>query len=188
MEGRRHVIAVLVENQFGVLARIAGLFSGKGFNIDSLTVAETLDPTLSRMTIVTHGDERVIEQTIKQLNKLVDVVSVTDLTDKPHVEREMILVKVQAEGPARGEIIQIAEIFRSRIVDVSHQALTIETTGDEGKINAFIRMLEPYGIIDVVRTGKVAIGRGTFSTLQPADLDLSGEAVPSPPEGQPSTP
>ena len=159
-EERRHVISVLVENHFGVLARIATLFSGKGFNIDSLTVAETLDPELSRMTIVTRGSEPVIEQTLKQLNKLIDVVRVTDLTDEPHVERELVLVKVASEAATRGEVIQIAEIFRSRVVDVAPRSLTIETTGDEGKITALVNMLRPYGIVDVVRTGKVAISRG----------------------------
>ncbi|MDA1190340.1 MAG: acetolactate synthase small subunit [Candidatus Poribacteria bacterium] len=161
----RRVISVLVENQFGVLARVSGLFSGKGYNIDSLTVAETLDPKLSRMTIVTHGDERIIDQIVKQLNKLVDVVRVVDLTDEPHVERELVLIKVAADASTRGEIIQIADIFRARVVDVAQRALTIETTGDEGKIVALISMMEPYGVIDMVRTGKLAIGRGTFSTL-----------------------
>ena len=157
----RHVISVLVENQFGVLARIAGLFSGKGFNIDSLCVAETPDPRYSRMTLVTHGDERVIDQTVKQLNKLIDVIRVSDLTHEAHVERELVLVKVAAEGSTRGEIIQIAEIFRARIVDVASKSLTIETTGDEGKINALINMLRPYGLMEVARTGKIALSRGT---------------------------
>jgi acetolactate synthase-1/3 small subunit len=156
----RHIISVLVENQFGVLARISGLFSGKGYNIDSLCVAETPDPRFSRMTVVTHGDERVVEQIVKQLNRLIDVIRVIDLTDEPHVERELVLVKVAAEGPLRGEIIQVAEIFRARIVDVAPKSLTIETTGDEGKINAIFHMLRPYGIIEVVRTGKVALSRG----------------------------
>ncbi len=164
-EEPRHVISVLVENQFGVLARIASLFTGKGFNIDSLTVAETLDPALSRMTVVTHGNEAVIEQTCKQLNKLVDVVRVNDLTGQPHVEREMVLIKVSAEGSTRGEIIQIVEVFRSRVVDVAPRTLTIEMTGDEGKITALVNMLRPYGVVDVVRTGKVAIGRGNHAVV-----------------------
>ena len=164
MDEPRHVISVLVENQFGVLARVAGLFSGKGFNIDSLTVAETLDPAMSRMTIVTHGAERVIDQTIKQLNRLVDVVQVTDLTDMPHVERELMLLQVSADGKSRRDVIQIAEIFRARVVDVAPTSLTVETTGDEGKIVALISMMAPFGIIDVVRTGKVAIARGARSS------------------------
>jgi acetolactate synthase-1/3 small subunit len=163
----RHVISVLVENQFGVLARIAGLFSGKGFNIDSLCVAETPDPRYSRMTLVTHGDARVIDQTVKQLNKLIDVLRVSDLTHEPHVERELVLAKVAAEGPTRGEIIQIAEIFRARIVDVAPKSLTIETTGDEGKINALINMLRPYGLMEVARTGKIALSRGTRRMVEP---------------------
>lgn len=168
----RHVISVLVQNQFGVLARVAGLFSGKGFNIDSLCVAETPDPRYSRMTIVTHGDERVIDQTLKQLNKLIDVLRVSDLTHEPHVERELVLVKVAAEGSTRGEILQIAEIFRARIVDVAPKSLTIETTGDEGKINALLHMLRPYGIMEVVRTGKIALARGVKQMAEP---DLCGE-------------
>lgn len=157
---RRHVISVVVENQFGVLARIVGLFSGKGFNINSLTVAETLDPKMSRMTIVTRGDQQVIEQTLKQLNKLIDVVRVSDLTLKNHVDRELVLIKLAAPAERRGEIVQIAEIFRSRIVDVAPGTLIIETTGDEGKLEALINMLRPYGIVDVARTGKIAIMRG----------------------------
>ena len=157
---RRHVISVVVENQFGVLARIVGLFSGKGFNINSLTVAETLDPNMSRMTIVTRGDQQVIEQTLKQLNKLIDVVRVSDLTHKNHVDRELVLIKLSAPAERRGEIVQIAEIFRSRIVDVAPDTVIIETTGDEGKLEALINMLRPYGIVDVARTGKIAIMRG----------------------------
>ena len=170
---RRHIISVLVENQFGVLARIASLFTGKGFNIDSLTVAETLDPGLSRMTVVTHGNVSVIEQTCKQLNKLVDVVRVTDLTDEPHVEREMVLIKVNAESSHRGEIIQIVEVFRSRVVDVAPRTLTVEMTGDEGKITALVNMLRPYGVVDVVRTGKVAIGRGNHAVVR----ESAGDSV-----------
>ena len=157
---RRHVISVVVENQFGVLARIVGLFSGKGFNINSLTVAETLDPNMSRMTIVTRGNPQVIEQTLKQLHKLIDVVRVSDLTDENHVDRELVLIKLAAPVEKRGEIVQIAEIFRARIVDVTPAALIIETTGDEGKIAALINMLRPYNVMDVARTGKIAVMRG----------------------------
>jgi acetolactate synthase-1/3 small subunit len=160
MTEERHIFSVLVENRFGVLARIAGLFSGRGFNIDSLTVAETEDPTVSRMTIVTHGDVQIIEQIGKQLNKLIDVIKVTDLTAENHVERELVLVKVKAEPQRRGEILQIVEIFRARTVDVSATALTIELTGDEDKLRAAIDMLRPYGIHELVRTGKIAIMRG----------------------------
>ncbi len=154
----RHIISVMVENKFGVLARVAGLFSGRGYNIDSLSVAPTDDPTLSRMTIVTHGDDKIIEQIEKQLNKLIDTLKVLDVTDKEHVERELVLIKVRAEK--RTEIMEIINIFRARIVDVSSKALTIETTGDDGKILAFIEILKPYGIIELARTGKVALMRG----------------------------
>lgn len=156
----RHTISVLVENKFGVLARVAGLFSGRGYNIDSLNVGETEDPTVSRMTIVARGDDRILEQIIKQLNKLIDVIKVTDLTDEAHVERELVLVKVSANSKTRSEIIQLADIFRASIVDVSHETLIISSTGDEDKINAMIDMLRPYGIREISRSGKVAISRG----------------------------
>lgn len=159
----RHVISVLVENRFGVLARIAGLFSGRGFNIDSLSVGETLDPTVSRMTIVTRGDDRILEQVNKQLNKLVDVIKVQDFIDKPYVDRELVLIKVDAPAKTRAQIIEIAEIFRAKIVDVVPQTLTLEVTGTEDKISAMIEMLEPYGIEEMVRTGRVAIARGAQS-------------------------
>ncbi|MEW6103720.1 MAG: acetolactate synthase small subunit [bacterium] len=153
----RHIVSVLVENKFGVLARIAGLFSGRGYNIDSLCVAPTDDPTLSRMTIVTHGEDKIIEQIEKQLNKLIDTRKVYDLTHKEHVERELVLIKIK--GEKRTEIMEIINIFRARIVDVSSKSLVIETTGDEGKISALIEILKPYGIIEIARTGKVAMTR-----------------------------
>jgi len=156
---RKHIISVLVENRFGVLARIAGLFSGRGFNIDSLTVAETDDPEISRMTIVSTGDEQILEQINKQLNKLIDVIKVSDFTGEEYVERELALIKVKAEGQDRSEIIPLVNIFRARTVDVSIDTMTIEITGDENKIKAFIDMLRPYGIHELVRTGKVAIKR-----------------------------
>ncbi|MEK7396341.1 MAG: acetolactate synthase small subunit [Candidatus Poribacteria bacterium] len=156
----RHTISVLVENKFGVLARVAGLFSGRGYNIDSLNVGETEDPSISRMTIVARGDDRIIEQITKQLNKLIDVIKVTDLTSEEHVERELVLIKVSAPSKVRSEIIQLADIFRSSIVDVSHESLVISATGDEDKVNALIEMLGPYGIREIARSGKVAISRG----------------------------
>lgn len=155
----RHTISVMVENRFGVLARVAGLFSGRGYNIESLTVAETLDPTVSRMTIVTSGNDQVIEQITKQLNKLVDVIKVSDLTGSEHVEREMVLVKVSAEGERRAEVLRIAEIFRGKIVDVSPDAYIIEISGDEKKIEAVLNLLKPLGVKDIDRTGKVAMIR-----------------------------
>ncbi|HAW49974.1 TPA: acetolactate synthase small subunit [bacterium] len=154
----RHIISLLVENRFGVLARIAGLFSARGYNIDSLCVAETDDPTISRMTIVTHGDDKIIEQIEKQLNKVVDVIKVSDLTDTEHVERELVLLKVKSEK--RSELMEICDIFRTRIVDVGLKSLTIEITGDEGKISALINLLKPFGILELTRTGKVGVVRG----------------------------
>jgi acetolactate synthase-1/3 small subunit len=156
----RHVISVLVENEPGVLVRVSGLFSGRGFNIESLNVAETLDPTISRMTLVTSGNEQIIEQIIKQLNKLVNVVKVVDLTGSDFVDREMILIRVKAEASSRAEVLRILDIFRGRVVDVSPKSYTLEITGDEKKVQAVVELLAPFGILEVVRTGKVAISRG----------------------------
>jgi acetolactate synthase-1/3 small subunit len=159
---QRHTVAILVENKFGVLARVAGLFSGRGFNIDSLAVAETLDSTISRMTIVTRGDEKILEQITKQLNRLVDVIKVIDYTGsgEKYIDREMVLIKANAETESRAEVLRICDIFRGNVVDVSPKTFTIEITGDEGKIDAIISLLKPIGIREVVRTGKIAIVRG----------------------------
>ena len=157
----RHTISVLVENEFGVLARVAGLFSGRGFNIESLSVAETLDPTVSRLTLVTRGDDQVLEQIEKQLNKLVNVIRVTDFTGTEHVERELVLIKVKAEERTRGELVNIVDIFRAKIIDVSRQSYIVEITGTEDKVRALIELLTPLGILEVVRTGRVAMFRGT---------------------------
>jgi len=159
-EPRKHTIAIQVENKFGVLSRVAGLFSARGYNIESLSVGETLDPTASRMTIVVRGDEFIIEQVMKQLHKLIDVIKVTDLTDESHVERELVLIRVNAEPQHRAEIMRTADIFRAKIVDVTPQSFTIEATGDEGKLEALVELLRPMGIQELVRTGKVAIARG----------------------------
>ena len=156
----RHTFSVLVENKFGVLARVAGLFSGRGYNIDSLNVAETEEPLVSRITIVARGDDRVLEQITKQLNRLIDTIKVIDLTEENHVERELVLIKMAASARTRSEIIQIASIFRANIVDVNPDSLIINVTGDEGKISAIINMLHPYGIKEIARSGKVAIQRG----------------------------
>jgi len=156
----RHVISVLVENEFGVLTRIAGLFSGRGFNIESLSVAPTLDPTLSRMTIVTSGDDQVIEQVNKQLNKLIDTIKVIDFTNEAFVEREMALIKVNAEETTRAEILRICDIFRGKIVDVTPKCYTVEVTGSPVKVNAIIDLLRPMGIKELVRSGPVVLGRG----------------------------
>lgn len=155
----RHTISVLVENKFGVLSRVSGLFSGRGYNIESLSVGETIDPQISAMTIVTSGDDRVIEQITKQLNKLIDVIKVTDMTELDHVEREMVLIKVSPRPQDRPEVLNLAAIFRGRIVDSSPKTYTIEITGDEKKIEAFVELMKPMGIKEFVRTGKVAIAR-----------------------------
>ena len=156
----RHTISVLVENEFGVLARVAGLFSGRGFNIESLTVAETLEPTVSRITLVTRGDDQVVQQIEKQLNKLISVIKVTDFADSAHVEREMALIKVAADEKSRAEIVNIVDIFRGKIIDVGPQSYIVEVTGGEEKIRAILELLRPLGIKEIVRTGTVAMHRG----------------------------
>ena len=156
----RHTISVLVENKFGVLSRVSGLFSGRGFNIESLSVGETIDPKISLMTIVTSGDDLIIEQITKQLNKLIDVIKVIDFMDMNHVEREMILVKVAPDKREhKEEVLRLAEIFRGRVVDSGPTTYTIEITGDEKKIEAFVELIKPFGIKEFARTGKVAIAR-----------------------------
>lgn len=154
-----HIISVLVENKFGVLARVAGLFSARGYNIESLSVAPTLDPTTSMITIVTQGEERVIEQIIKQLNKVIEVMKVTDLTETSFLDRETALIKISAKDDHRDEAMRIAEIFRAKIVDSSSTTYTVEVTGDVDKVEALINMLKPLGIKDLVRTGRIAISR-----------------------------
>jgi len=156
----RHTISVLVENKPGVLARISSLFSARGFNIDSLAVGETEQHDISRMTIVVKGDERILEQVMKQLNKLIDVIKVTDFVEQPHLERDLVLIKVNAEKGKRSEVLEIADIFRAKIVDVAPNSLIVEMTGDEEKILALVNMLKPFGIKEMVRTGIVAMGRG----------------------------
>ena len=151
---------MLVENKAGVLARIAGLFSARGYNIDSLSVGETENPTVSRMTIVVKGDEKVLEQVEKQLKKLIDVIKVFDYMETPKIERGLALIKVRAERNNRSELLQIADIFRAKIVDVASDSLIVEMTGDEEKITAFLQMLEPFGIREMCRTGIVAVARG----------------------------
>jgi len=164
----RHVITLMVENEFGVLARVSGLFSGRGFNIESLCVAETLDPTVSSMTIVTRGDDQIIEQVLKQLNKLVSVIKVVDLIDKDFVERELVLIKVNATRENREEVLRVADIFRGKVIDVGAKTYTLEVTGDEKKINAILALLKPLGIKELVRTGHVAMVRGSKATTEPS--------------------
>ncbi len=156
----RHTLAVLVENTPGVLARVAGLFSRRGFNIDSLAVGRTENPDVSRMTIVVEGDDRILEQVTKQLYKLIDVIKISDITADEYVDRELVLIKVSSDPGHRGEIMQVADIFRARIVDLGRKTITLECTGNDGKINAFEESLRPYGIKELVRTGKIAMLRG----------------------------
>ncbi len=155
----RHTISILVENKFGVLSRISGLFSGRGFNIESLSVGATIDPKVSIMTIVTIGDDKIIEQITKQLNKLIDVIKVIDFMEVEHVEREMVLIKIAPKKEDRPEVLRLAEIFRGRIVDSGPTVYTIEITGDEKKIEAFVELMKAYGIKEFARTGKVAMAR-----------------------------
>jgi acetolactate synthase I/III small subunit len=159
----QHTISVLMNNRFGVLSRVSGLFSSRGFNIESLNVAQTSDPSVSHMTIVTRGDNAKVEQVTKQLNKLVDVIKVIDLTEEKFVDRELLLVKMNAEPRVREEILRIVDLFRAKVVDVSPHAYTIEITGDEGKIAGFLNLLTPLGIKEIVRTGRIAISRGNQS-------------------------
>jgi acetolactate synthase I/III small subunit len=159
----RHIISILMENEAGALSRVAGLFSARGYNIESLTVAPTEDPSLSRMTLVTRGTDEIIEQITKQLHKLIDVVKLMDMTDGPHIEREMLLIKLHAEGERRSELKRVADIFRGRIIDVTDHTYTVELTGDGAKLDAFLQVLEPGVIIEVVRSGVSGIARGDRS-------------------------
>jgi len=157
----RHTISILVDNKPGVLARVAGLFSGRGFNIESLSVNETLDPTMSQMTIVTRGDDRILEQINKQLNKLIDVIRVIDfeIGNYNHIDRELALIKVNVEDQRRSEVLSIIDIFRGKVVDVSRNHYTVEVTGDEDKIQAIVDLFRPMGIKEIVRSGKVTLAR-----------------------------
>ncbi|HHT9130417.1 MAG TPA: acetolactate synthase small subunit, partial [Candidatus Brocadiaceae bacterium] len=157
----RHVISILVENKVGVLARITGLISGRGFNIDSLAVGETENPAISRITIVVRGDDAILEQVRKQIGKVIDVIKVIDFTNEEFVERDLMLLKVNCPIGKRGEIIEIVDIFRGKIVDVGQKDLIIEIAGTEDKLEAMLSLLRPYGIKELVRTGSIAIARGT---------------------------
>ena len=164
----RRTLSVLVENEFGVLSRISGLFSGRGFNIETLTAAPTQDASYSRLTLVTTGDDKIIEQICKQLNKLVNVIKVTDITGDTCIDREIVLVKVSAKEDYRSEVLRIAEMFDGKIIDATPKYCTIEVTGDEWRIKSFIEMVKPMGIKEMVRSGKVAITR---------DLQINGIKV-----------
>jgi len=155
----RHTISVLVENKFGALTRVAGLFSGRGYNIDTLNVGPTHDPNTSRMTIVTRGDDATIEQIVKQLNKLIDVLGVLDFRDAEYIDRELVLVKVGVNSNTRAEVMQITDIFRAKIVDVQPATLTIEITGNESKVEKFLELMKSFGVLELTRTGKVALPR-----------------------------
>lgn len=155
----KHTITLLVENSLGCLVRIAGLFSGRGFNIDSISVGSAEEPGLSRITIVTHGDDKIVEQITKQLNKVIEVIKVTDLSNVSNVHRELALIKVHAPAEHRSEVLQIADVFRANIVDISAKTLTIEATGSEDKVDAIISMLRPFGLKEIARTGRVALKR-----------------------------
>jgi acetolactate synthase I/III small subunit len=157
---KKYTLAVLVENKSGVLAKVAGLFSKRGYNIDSLAVGVTEDPEISRMTIVVQGDDQVLEQVTKQFNKIVDVIKVSDIEGDDTVERELALIKVTADVTTRAEIIQIANIFRARVLDVARSSITVEVTGDESKIQAIEKLLRQFGIKEMARTGKIALVRG----------------------------
>ena len=156
----KHTLSVLLRNQPGVLSRVTGLFSGRGFNIESLCVAETMDPDVSNLTLITKGDEKIIEQITKQLNKLIDVIKVVDIGEGSFVEREMVLIRVKAEESTRAEVLRIIDIFRGKVVDVSPRSYAVEVTGSHSKIEAVIDILRPIGIKEIVRTGKIAIARG----------------------------
>jgi acetolactate synthase-1/3 small subunit len=155
----RHTISVLVQNKFGVLTRVAGLFSGRGFNIDSLNVAPTHDPSMSRMTIITRGDDATLDQIVKQLNKLVDSLEVQDFRDGEYVDRELVLVRIGVDSQSRAEVMQITDIFRAKIVDVQPSSLTIEITGSEAKLSKFLGLIDNFGVQELTRTGKVALPR-----------------------------
>ena len=155
----KHTISVIVENKFGVLARVSGLFSSRGYNIDSLTVGETNDPKVSRMTIVVKGDDRILDQVMKQLDKLVDVIEVTDYKEGSYVDREIAMIKVTCDSKTRTEILEIADVFRAKAIDLGFISMILQITGTQNKVDAFIQLIKPYGIIELARTGKVAMMR-----------------------------
>jgi acetolactate synthase-1/3 small subunit len=159
----KHTISVLLQNRPGVLSRVTGLFSGRGFNIESLCVAETLEPEVSCLTLVTTGDNFIIEQITKQLHKLIDVIKVTDISDKEYVEREMVLLRVKADANTRAEVLRVVDIFRGKVVDVSPKSYAVEITGSASKIQAVIDILRPLGIKEIVRTGTIAMARASKS-------------------------
>jgi acetolactate synthase-1/3 small subunit len=177
----RHTLSVLVENKPGVLARIAGLFSRRGFNIDSLAVGPTEHPEISRMTIVVNVEESPLEQVTKQLNKLVEVIKIVELDSAASVSRELLLVKVKADAASRGQVLEVVQLFKAKVVDVATDAVTIQVTGNQDKLEDFLRVVEPYGVRELVQSGMVAIGRGgrsiTERTLKPVPVAAPPAAV-----------
>lgn len=169
----KHTLSILVENSPGVLNKVAGLFSRRGYNIDSIAVGETEEPGISRMTISVDGEQHEVEQITKNVHKLIEVLKVTDLTQESMVDRELALIKVLADQPNRSEILHIVDIFRAKIVDVSERSVIVEVTGDEGKVDAMIRLLRPHGIKEIVRTGKIAMARGGRSETIVRQTDVS---------------
>ena len=155
----RHTLSILVENKFGVLARVAGMFSGRGFNIDTLNVGPTLDPSTSRMTIVVRGDDKILEQVNKQLEKLVDVIDIQDFRDEEYVDRELVLCRVKATPKTRAEVMQICTIFRAKIIDVQNESLAIHVNGTSGKLGKFLDLMQQFGVLELTRTGKIALPR-----------------------------
>ena len=174
----RHTLSVLVENKPGVLARVAGLFSRRGFNIDSLAVGPTEHPEVSRMTIVVNVEESPLEQVTKQLNKLVEVIKIVELDPEMSVARELLLVKVRADAESRGQVLEVVQLFRAKVVDVATDAITIQVTGNQGKLEDFLRVVEPFGVRELVQSGMVAIGRGGRSI---SERTLKPVPVPTPP-------
>ena len=179
----RHTLSVLVENKPGVLARVAGLFSRRGFNIDSLAVGPTEHPEVSRMTIVVSVDESPLEQVTKQLNKLVEVIKIVELDADASVARELLLVKVKADAETRGKVLELVQLFRAKVVDVATDAVTVQITGNSGKLEDFLRVVEPFGVRELVQSGMVAIGRGGRSI---SDRNLKPVPLPPPSESRPA--
>ena len=167
----KHTISVLLENKPGVLSRVTGLFSGRGFNIESLCVAETLEPAISCLTLVTQGDDQIIEQITKQLHKLIDVIKVYDMSESAYVERQLALIRVKAEANTRAEVLRVIDIFRGKVVDINNKTITLEITGPPAKVNAAVNVLMPYGILEMVRSGTVALRRGEQKKAKKKEID-----------------
>ncbi len=189
----KHVLSMLVENRQGVLARISGLLSGRGYNVESITAGVTTDPTVSRLTLSCTGDDAVVEQIKKQLNRLIDVIKVTELSSVPSMNRELMLIKVNAQGAQRGEIFQVADVFKAQVMDVGHDTMAVELTGSPDKIEDFLALLKPYGIVEIARSGIVAMERSKkmpypAAGAQPAPGTAAQPAASAPAEPGPDAP